>query len=549
MTDHTTRQESGARRLVAGLLLVAAIIALQWYVGAYRSEQDIDSDHAAHLMDGLLVRDYVAEALGQNPFAFARDYYVSYPKIAPRVWPPLFHVSLGFFLLPPWPAHGAALMLLALTAAWTAWRLYRMVTLFTRGTTGLIAAVLFLSTPVVVGLTTSIMLDVVVAALAIEATYWFARFMRTERWWHGALFGLFTALCCLTTGAGLSLMFVPVVAIVLTGRYELLRRGGLYIAAAIVLMLALPSLVFAYRVDAAIGDRPAMLMTVVARIGAYFGYLSTQLGPAATLFALIGLFQAIRRSRRWTEDAPLPIGLVLAALVGSSFMLYVLLPPPVGSGAAMTLTFAPVYGLVVIGIGAVSRGVQDPTRRQSVYGALLFALVVGTFFARPALAIRKPIGYRAMMDYLDDQRALAGQRMLVVSDEAGERALVTDVAIRQLHPRPVIVRGSTLLAANTLHASHLNGVASATAILQELEDLHVDYILLDSSPDAVRLPYWPVMKDLVESRGDRLEIEYSTTVDRRNGPTRPLALYRLKHGSPGAARPPQVNLSPMVSKP
>ena len=290
-------------------------------------------------------------------------------------------------------------------------------------------------------------------------------------------------------------------------------------------------------------------MTVVTRMGAYFGYLSTQLGLAATFFALVGLIQAIRRSRRWTEDAPLPIGVVLAALVGSSFLLYVLLPPAVGSGAAMTLTFAPLYGLIVIGIGAVSRGVQEPTRRQSVYGALLFALVVGTFFARPALAIRKPIGYRAVVDYLDGQRALAGQRMLVVSDEAGERALVTDVAIRQLHPRPVIVRGSTLLGANRNGSHVVNEISSPPAILQELEDLHVDYILLDSSPDSVRLPYWLVMKDLVESRGDRLEIEYSTTVDRRNGPTRPLALYRLKHGSPGAARPPRGNLSPTVSKP
>jgi hypothetical protein len=343
---------------------------------------------------------------------------------------------------------------------------------------------------------------------------------------------------------------VPVVAIVLTGRYDLLRRWGLYIAAAIVLTLALPPLLFAYRIDAAIGDvRPVTIMTVVTRIGAYCEYLWAQLGPAATAFALIGLFQAIRRGRRWTEDAPLPIGQVLVALVGGSFILHLLMPYALASGPYTTLTIAPLYGLVVIGIGAVSRLVQSPTRRQSVYGALLGVLIVTTFFARPALAIRKPFGYKAVMDYLDDQRALAGQRMLIVSDETGEAALVTDVAIRQLHPRPVIVRGSTLLASDNVNASRqTSGLDSGPVIMQKLENLHLDYILLDSSPDSARLPYWPLMKELVESRGDRLEIEYSTIVDRRNGPTRPLALYRLKSSTPGAAKPASGRSSPSVSQ-
>ena len=64
-------------------------------------------------MNALLLRDYLTHALGQNPLAFAEAYYLSYPKIAPLMWPPFFHGALGLFLLPGWAAHPAALCFLA----------------------------------------------------------------------------------------------------------------------------------------------------------------------------------------------------------------------------------------------------------------------------------------------------------------------------------------------------------------------------------------------------------------------------------------------------
>src|SRR5262245_56498277 len=84
----------------AGLLLL--VVALQLWVGAYHSERGLFSDEAAHFLNGLLLRDYIHDGFGQDPMAFARGYYAHYPKIAPLVWPPLFHAALGVFLLPGW---------------------------------------------------------------------------------------------------------------------------------------------------------------------------------------------------------------------------------------------------------------------------------------------------------------------------------------------------------------------------------------------------------------------------------------------------------------
>src|SRR6185295_7948404 len=105
-------------RLVFCLLAVLTLGG-QIATGAYRSEAGNYPDEAAHFMNGLLLREYVTHAIGQNPLHFAERYYLNYPKIAPMMWPPVFHLVEGLFLLPGWPPHAAILVLLALVTAWT----------------------------------------------------------------------------------------------------------------------------------------------------------------------------------------------------------------------------------------------------------------------------------------------------------------------------------------------------------------------------------------------------------------------------------------------
>jgi hypothetical protein len=136
-----------------------------------------------------------------------------------------------------------------------------------------------------------------------------------------------------------------------------------------------------------------------------------------------------------------------------------------------------------------------------------------------------------------------------VSDESGEGALVTDVAVRRLHPRPIVVRGSKLLGTDNWNGYNFTmRFSTPQAVIQELEDLHVAYLVIDSSPDAIRLPYWSLVKRLVESHEDRVQLEFHTTVDPRNGPTRQLALYRIKYQSPGGPKPLEIEFSQSVQK-
>ena len=198
-------------------------------VGAYRTERGNFPDEAGHFMNGMLVRDYLTDGLGENPMQFARQYYLNYPKIAPGMWPPLYHGLLGIFLLPGWPPETAALLLIGLAAAWTGWRLFRILSLLTTRRLAFAIAAAFLCTPVIVNLSSAVMLDIVIAAFALEATYWLALFVGSGHWRHAALYGLFAAGGCLTKGNGLAILLMPPLVAIFARRLDLFRRPGLYL--------------------------------------------------------------------------------------------------------------------------------------------------------------------------------------------------------------------------------------------------------------------------------------------------------------------------------
>jgi dolichyl-phosphate-mannose-protein mannosyltransferase len=539
MTPDSSTLSSPRRNLLAGFVFLTVIVAVQWSLGAYRVEAGIFDD-TSHLMQGLLVRDYLTEGLRQNPAAFAADYQKSYPNLDAGTPPSWFHGGLGLFLLPDWPPNAAALLLLAAIVAWATWRLYQIVALVATPSTGFILCLLFLSTPTVVGFTTSVTLDGVVAACAVEATYWLAVYLTSDRLRHAVLFGLFAGACWLTTSYGIALMLMPLVTVALTGRFDRLRRSGLYLATAIVLLVLAPGLI-----GAALLDLPIAFEDRFSRLGVHMAHVWLQLGAVAMMLAAIGLVYVLGRGRRSPADPPAAIGLALAALLATSFIFSFFGEQASAFSRSAALALPALFGLAPMGVRAASSFVAGPRRGQTLYTALLIVFVVTAFYARPPLAVRRPSGYQAVTDYLQSRDGIAGKRVLIVSDPSGENIFVTDVAMRRLDPRPVIVRGSDLLASDDSSGNvFVIRYRSAQAIIQAIEDLHIDYLLVDSSADSKALPYWSLMNQVVESRGESLQLEYNNTVDRRNGPTRPLAIYRLKHPIAGSTQAPAEGVPP-----
>jgi hypothetical protein len=518
------------------IMLLLAAVGIQLLAGAFHSERGLYSDEAAHFMNGLLIRDYVREALGTSPLAFAREYYQAYPKIAPLMWPPLFHAVLGLALLPGWPPMTVAILLLGGCMAWIAWRLYFVALESTSTPAAVGVTALFLVTPAVVRLGSSVMVDIVIAAFAMEAAWWLGRYFETTKVRHAALFGVMTACACLVKGNGISVVLAPGVLLIITGRWDILRRSGLYLAAAIVVVFAVPFLALAYRLDGALGDfGPLTWPLVLERLRFYSSQIWMQLGTWPLVLAAIGSLVVLSRPSWLSLRAYLQTASLLAVVLGT-FAFHVLSPHLLSDERYITLALAPMLGLTAQGVMTACRPVPSPVVRRTAQLSLF--LLMATLHVRHSLpAAQRPLGYRAVASVLADQ-PLEGRRLLIVSDEQGEGACVAEIAVLNRHPRPMVIRGSKLLASDDwMGRNVVVHYSSPEAILADLEAMHVEFIVLDEASEARALPYWGLVDAVASRFPDRVVRVFSRAVDERRGPIRPLSVYRLTTLPEGAPKP------------
>jgi hypothetical protein len=528
-------------------MFFALVLAVQIVVGTYGSERGQFSDESAHFMNGLLLRDYLTQAAGQDPIAYAQHYYFNYPKIAPGMWPPLFHGVLGLLLLPGWPPQIVALMLIGFATAWTAWRLYRMLTYLTTTPVAVALGALFVLTPAVVNLSSVVMLDVVVAAFALEATFWLALFFESGLTRHAAMFGLMAACDILTKGNGLAILLVAPLMLLFTGRFRLLRRPGLYLAAAIVLLAAGPMSTLSFYFDATIGDfRMVNWNDIVNRAEVYTAYVQTELGLPLLVLAVAGLTSGTVETDGQANRHRAAFIPALAALVVAAALFHLLNPHKVISGRYMTLAIAPVIGLIPNGIHSVLSFIRRPQWVGRTRIALVAALVVVASLNVSGWEIRHPLGLRDAASFIQNRGGLADRRMLVISDEEGEGSFVAEVASRKPNPRATVIRSSKVMADDDWGGNKFQlRFATAGELMKELEDLHVDYLVVDRSLEASKHALWAPTQDLLASEADRLEL-----VHRIDPPasSRPIEIYRLTHQSPGPAKPIEMSISSPFGK-
>jgi hypothetical protein len=535
----------GQPALATFAICLAMVLAIQILTGWYRVERGIYSDDAAHFMNGMVLRDYLRHAAGDNPMQFAESYYLHYPKIAPFMWPPLFHVALGLFLLPGWPPGAASLVFEALVTAWLAWRLHHMVRLLAGPLAGWLAVILLVTTPIVQAMSGVVMLDLAIAATSLEAVYWLARYAESDRRRDAVLFGVFAAAACLTKGNGVAVVLVPPFFMMLTGRYDLLRKSGLYIAAAIVLVFAAPILAISARLDAAIGDFGPLTAALLAdRVRFFSAELWTQLSPILVVLSLTSIAMWFRRRGEGSLAGGPAFHQALAALAAASITFHVLSPHLLSLPRYLTMVMAPVIGIAMVAVTSLAS--RAPlVARPAVRGfAVAGVVVVAVFLMRPALHRGVPLGFRDVAGALASTNHLASERILIVSDEIGEGAFVTEIAVLGLDPKPMVVRGSKLLASDDWGGHHFAlRYETAAALLTDLEQLHVGYVLLDQSRGARQLAYFPQVESLGAAEPGRFQLVRANQVNADAGPSRPLSLYRITSPSAGPAKPMEINLA------
>lgn len=521
----TSRTERMAGTALRGLLflifvaLVVVMIALQQRaMGGYGAELSAtNADEASHFVSGLMLADYVRAGL-PSPLAFARDYYLHFPKVGIGHWPPLYYLLEGalFLLLPPLtsvalllPAVLAAL--LAVTAGWvTARRLGPL--------QGIAVAVVLLALPLLREATLVIVLDLPVALLALLAAFAYARYLARPRWQSAVLFALLASAAILTKGTGAALALVPPLAVGIGGRFDLLKRVSFWLPVPIVALLAGPWTLGTYAMAAA-GFQYHWGLGFSALAGRTYAHgLLAALGGLLVAFAILGLLFAAARGWEGRADRDVANGdaeaeaaraadalwVALAALVIGTLAFQCLVPAGLDARYLLPVA-APLVMLAAFGgtclLGLLTSG--WPTLAGLVVSlALLFG-------ALPSLLVevrKLPTGMDAAAQAFLAREA-PNPLILVGADAEGEGGLVAAVAQRDRARKTYVLRGTKMLSTSDWNAAHYTlTYPDPAALMAGLDDLGVGAVVVDTSPASQNLAHNRQLLAAAEAFPDRFHL-------------------------------------------
>ena len=303
-----SRPSPGVWSLIAVCVFFWLLAAgLQWRAGVYAVEFGGHPDESAHYVTGVMLRDYVAWGHFASPRGFVEQYYAHYPKIGLFVWPPLFHGTEAVWDLIFNPSKTSALLLEALLTSLLATSIYWVVRREYPAIVAFVSGALFVLLPLVQISTQTVMADGLVALLIFWATIAMIRYLERERTQDAVMFGVFAALAMATKPNGVALVLLPPIAILITRRFYLLKRPGLYYAAGIALIFGVPWELLSYKLMAgSMGTTAAV--TPLQRLEPVLFYariLTTSFGWALLPFCLLGIAVFVIRLRGGDIDLTL----------------------------------------------------------------------------------------------------------------------------------------------------------------------------------------------------------------------------------------------------
>lgn len=482
--------------LAAALTGLAA--GLQWMAGSYTTELSGYPDEPAHLVTGMLVRDYVVQGMGAGPVDFAENYYLHYPKVGFGMWPPLFHfVEGGWFLIVP-PSKTSAFLLQALIIgilagmlAWSAAGLFGAVT-------GVAAGVALICLPQVQYFTAMIMADNLMAAVAFAAMLAFSAYARTGRRSWAVGFGVLLGLAVVTKSNAASLGLLPIVAMLLMRRYKGMFAWNMFLAAGTSLAIAVPWQLLVMRYwTGTVSFKVYSWNLAVELLQQHLQIYATMPGTLLVVLAGIGLWQRVvlpyvRASVEplWAASAGLVVSLFLGGLAP--------LPPEpryhVASVAALLLFAAAGVHRIA---SALPGGVISLER-----GRVVVTLAVAAWFALTTFTIplRAQYGYVEAGSALLANPAYRDSVMLISSENYGEGMFIPEIALNEPRPGHYVLRATKVLSRSRWDMDAYELLHRDMEEMQKyLESIPVHLVVLDTTKGAVEVPHHRMLKRLLES--------------------------------------------------
>jgi hypothetical protein len=405
-------------------------LLIQSASGAYRSDFSGFSDEPAHVVSSLMVRDYLAHGLLQNPLQFARNFYAHYPKVAIGHWPPLFHLSEAVWMLIFGRTKSAMLVWIAVVSAMAA----TLVFAWTRRECGLLAAVfataILLASPLLQGSIPSVMLDIPMGLLSLAAALSLGEYYRSGERHHLLLYAGWCAAALATNGRGVivALAWIPASAILSKPP----RRKWFALLIATVLLMLLPNVMP--------GDEALSLSAVGRNFWRAFASTAEGMSWPVLLLAIAGATAAYRAR----EEMPQWAGIL--GFAASMWLFESLLMWPFEE--RYLLMWAPaVASLAALGLGACTARLPAAGAIAAVVACLLavFAMDYPRYNKKPDL------GYHALVG----SGLVAPHHVsLVAGDGFHEGSFIAEMALRYPGDDYTVRRASKVLASSTWAGYH-----------------------------------------------------------------------------------------------
>lgn len=479
-------------------LFTALCAAVQLWIGVYGTGRSLTGDEASHMVNSLLVFDWLREGMPSNPLRYAQAYYLHFPRVTIGHWPPLLYaLQAGAFALAG-RSSAAALGFQAVIAGLACAAPASVVRCRLGWAAGLATGLLVLASPDVLFLLDAVMADTLLALLVLGAALCWARFAATRRTGWALLFAAAASAAILTKGNGFALALLPLLHAALARSLRALLNPRAWLAAGAVAVATLPWYALTWRM-AADGFNYAWGWDYTGKaVPAYLAGLPGVVGAAGLLGFAAALWTLLRRDRATPPDHELA---ALAAAVLAVFLFQVVAPADITRRYLVALVPS-AAAVAAIGLGGLLRGLGlglglrgGGTALGGVTAAALLA-TAATIYVPPHLS---PFGMRAIAREVL-ARDGANPLVLVVADTRGEGALIAAFAEFDRGRTRYVLRATQMLASGGFMAQgYATRFPDATAVGRWLAGSGIGWLVIDLSADADVFAHDRQMAELVRA--------------------------------------------------
>lgn len=533
MRPSARKRCSAAGRLMAyaGLItgtLFLLVVGLQYLSGAFTAT--LGQDAASHYVSGAMIHDYLSTGRLTDPVRYLVNYQEHYPLIGIGHWPPLYYLieALWMFLF-----SGSQTSIILLSAAATtatalllfscSWRQYGLLV-------GALISLAFVSSPVVQDSSKTLMLDIPVALLCLMAMLAYSRYLANDRASSSVQFGLFASAALLVKGNAGCLALLPVVAVFVGRRFDLLRKPAFWLPVPIVTVLAGPWYYLTWFMAAAGFRYQLGFRYIYTAAIANTADLLHALGPVVFGLALIGLARiCVGIGDGADRPKPTPLQICAASLAIAVFVFQLAVPSAIAARYMLT-ALPPLLILAVSEINHWSNrisGFFPDTGFRTAASWRTFGLFFSAISFLP-LALQIPStphdGFREAARRVWQYRPKENPVVLIAADANGEAGTIARLAMQDVR-RPSIfaLRGSRLLGGGGYNNNDYEPrFGSAAAVMAQINRYKIPLVLFTKSQ---KRSNWTHLRQIEEAQRlypSRWQLLYA---DRRHAPE--ILLYRI----------------------